>query len=56
LAKGIGLRLDEAMLYVQVDEIVLLCPQTRQTDPTKNTTEYFFHPVDNIKANYKFVW
>lgn len=30
LAQGIGLRLDEAMFYIQIDEVVLLRPYSRQ--------------------------
>lgn len=55
LAQCIGLRLDEAMFYIQIDEVVLLCPYSRQHYPTYGPTYASFHPVDNMLASYNFV-
>ena len=52
LAQGIGLRLDEAMFYIQIDEVVLLRPYSRQHYPTYGPTYASFHPVDNMLASY----
>jgi hypothetical protein len=53
LTERVGLRLNEAMLYIAVDEVVFLRPQTHHTDPTKYQTEYFFHPVDSLYLTQK---
>jgi len=55
LAQCIGLRLDEAMFYIQIDEVVLLRPYSRQHYPTYSPTYASFHPVDNMLASYNFV-
>lgn len=52
LAQRIGLRLDEAMFYIQIDEVVLLRPYSRQHYPTYSPTYASFHPVDNMLASY----
>ena len=59
LAQCIGLRLDEAMFYIQIDEVVLLRPYSCQHYPTYGPTYASFHPVDNMLASYNLaecVW
>ena len=56
LAQCIGLRLDEAMFYIQIDEVVLLRPYSRQHYPTNGPTYASFHHVDNMLARYNFVY
>ncbi len=43
------------MFYIQIDEVVLLSPYSRQHYPTYGPTYTSFHPVDNMLASYNFV-
>ena len=40
------------MFYIQIDEVVLLRPHSRQHYPTYGPTYASFHPVDNMLASY----
>lgn len=43
------------MFYIQIDEVVLLRPYSRQHYPTYGPTYASFHPVDNMLASYNIV-